>query len=106
MVVGSWVEILGGLIATIYVGYTVGGNYKNGAIHGARVGIILSIISIIFFIGMVGLIFIVGSGANMGAEYAIRLISENILLMIIQIFGTIIIIAIGGVLGVFIKLNY
>lgn len=34
MVLPGW-SIIAYLIATIYVGYTVGGGYSNGAIHGA-----------------------------------------------------------------------
>ncbi len=33
--IGSWGGLIAYLIATIYVGYTVGGDYMNGAIHGA-----------------------------------------------------------------------
>ncbi len=34
-ILGEWGGTIGYLLATIYVGYTVGGDYMNGAIHGA-----------------------------------------------------------------------
>ena len=34
MIVGLFGGAIGFLIATSYVGYTIGGDYKNGAIHG------------------------------------------------------------------------
>ncbi len=34
MIIGLFGGAIGFLIATIYVGYTVDGDYKNGAIHG------------------------------------------------------------------------
>ncbi len=43
-ILGSWGGILTYLIAIIYVGYSVGGDYINCAIHGALVGIIASIV--------------------------------------------------------------
>jgi hypothetical protein len=39
--VGSMIAIL---LATIYVGFAVGGNYKNGAFNGVITGIIIAII--------------------------------------------------------------
>jgi hypothetical protein len=36
---------IGFVIATVYVGYAVGADFKNGALNGMLVGIIISIIS-------------------------------------------------------------
>lgn len=48
----SWfLSVIGYFIATVYVGYSVDGEYINGAIHGALVGVITAIIG-----GILGLI--------------------------------------------------
>ena len=91
----SWGDILGYLIATIFVGYLVGGDYKNGAVHGALVGVDASIIILILsLLGWDGLlasdVIITGLGA---------IIIVIILALIIGgFFGVI-----GGLIGVLIK---
>jgi hypothetical protein len=50
MIVGLFGGAIGFLIATIYFGYIVGGEYKNGAIHGVLVGIFMGIV-----VGIIGI---------------------------------------------------
>lgn len=78
------------ILATIYVGYAIGGNYRNGAINGAIVGVILSII------------------AGILTDYISGILFEGFSFIIVFLFviGAItygIIGAIGGIIGIFIK---
>ncbi len=41
MIIGLFGGAIGFLIATIYVGYSVDGDYKNGAIHESLVGLFM-----------------------------------------------------------------
>jgi Family of unknown function (DUF5518) len=91
----SWGDILGYLIATIFVGYLVGGDYKNGAIHGALVGVDASIIILILsLLGLDGLlasnVIITGLG--------VIIIVIILALIIGGFFGVI-----GGLIGVLLK---
>ena len=91
MIAGSWGEYAGLLLATIYVGFSVSGNYTNGTIHGALVGIIGAAIT--------GIIAIMGFKALVGiVETVIGLDIMIILIIIWAIIG-----AIGGTIGVLIK---
>ncbi len=90
MVAGSWGEYAGLLLATIYVGFSVSGNYVNGTIHGALVGTTGAIIAGIFSImGFKSLLGIVEAAASMDII---------ILIVVWAIIG-----AIGGTIGVIIK---
>jgi hypothetical protein len=71
---------IGFLIATIYVGYMIGGDYLNGAVNGALVGIVAAIV--LFILALIG--FGVASG-----------LPDIIILTVIG--------AIGGVIGVLIR---
>ena len=73
--------IIGFLIATIYVGYVVGGDYVNGAIQGALVGIVAAII--LFILALIG--FGVAAG-----------LTDIIILAIIGAIGGLIGVLIGG----------
>jgi hypothetical protein len=42
---GSVFGFLGFVIAIMYVGYSVGGDLKNGAVHGALIGLILVVMA-------------------------------------------------------------
>lgn len=91
MIAGSWGEYAGLLLATIYVGFSVSGNYTHGTIHGALVGIIGAAIT--------GIIAIMGFKALVGiVETAIGLDILIILIIVWAIIG-----AIGGTIGVLIK---
>ena len=81
---------IGFLLATIYVGYAVGGDYTNGAINGALVGVIAAII--------VGIIVMITSGVL--AE-GFTFILPVLLLMGAVVYG--IVGAVGGIIGIFIK---
>jgi len=91
----SWGDILGYLIATIFVGYSVGGDYKNGAIHGALVGVDAAIIVLILSL--------LGLGALLASNVIITGLEAIIIVIILAliiggIFGVI-----GGIIGVLIK---
>jgi hypothetical protein len=79
------------LLATIYVGYTVGGDWMNGAIHGALVGVVAALVF--------GIIAVIGLGAIFGAGAA----ALGILAILIAIIIDAIIGAIGGAIGVLVK---
>ncbi len=86
---GSWGTTLGFFLAAIYVGYSAGGDYTNGAIHGG-------VMSIIYGIIYWGLLLISGTSG-----YAANL--DPISLLILVFISTIIKGAIGGIIGIFIK---
>ncbi len=91
MIAGSWGEYAGLLLATIYVGFSVNGNYLNGTVHGALVGTVGAIIT--------GIFAIMGFKALVGiVEAAIGLDVMIILIIVWAIIG-----AIGGTIGVIIK---
>jgi hypothetical protein len=91
MISGSWGEYAGVLLATIYVGFSVSGNYTNGTVHGALVGTIGAIIA--------GIFSIMGFKALLGIMEAAGGLDSMILLIIIwAVVG-----AIGGTIGVIIK---
>lgn len=78
------------ILTMIYVGYAVGGIYRNGAFNGVILGVILAIIS------SIGTYYI--SGALVG-EFLDTLPNVLFILAIIySICG-----AIGGIIGIFIK---
>ncbi len=91
MIAGSWGEYAGVFLATIYVGFSVSGNYTNGTVHGALVGIIgAAIAGILSIVGFKALLMIIESAA--GLDVII------ILIVVWAIVG-----AIGGTIGVIIK---
>ncbi len=87
MIAGVWGEYAGLLLATIYVGYSVGGEYTSGIIYGAIVGIIGEI--------MVGILATIGFKVVLGAVVLLDTITQIIIWAIIG--------AIGGIIGVLIK---
>lgn len=90
MIAGSWGEYAGLLLATIYVGFSVSGNYTNGTIHGALVGTMGAIIA--------GILSIMGFKALLGIVEAAVGLDIIILIIVWTIVG-----AIGGTIGVIIK---
>ena len=90
MVAGSWGEYAGLLLATIYVGFSVSGNYTNGTIHGALVGTMGAIIA--------GILSIMGFKVLLGIVEAAVGLDIIILIIVWTIVG-----AIGGTIGVIIK---
>ena len=90
MISGSWGEYAGVLLATIYVGFSVSGNYTNGTIHGALVGTMGAIIA--------GILSIMGFKALLGIVEAAVGLDIIILIIVWTIVG-----AIGGTIGVIIK---
>ncbi|MGB9977884.1 DUF5518 domain-containing protein [Methanobacterium sp.] len=91
MIAGSWGEYAGLLLATIYVGFSVSGNYINGTIHGALVGTIGAVIT--------GILSIMGFKALWGViELAVGLDIIIMLIIVWTIIG-----AIGGTIGAIIK---
>jgi Family of unknown function (DUF5518) len=78
------------ILATIYVGYTVGENWRNGAFNGAIVGIILAII---YFIGAYYF-----SGTLTGFSPSILVLTLLFIIITFGIFGVV-----GGSVGIFIK---
>ena len=91
MIAGSWGEYTGLLLATIYVGFSVSGNYTNGTIYGALVGTIGAAIT--------GILAIMGFKALLGIVEAV--VGLDIIIMLIIAWA--IIGAIGGTIGVIIK---
>ncbi len=85
----SWGDILGYLIATIYVGYSVGGDYTNGAIHGVLVGTVAAVSVIVISLLFLGVLIV-------GFEAVIIVLI--IALIIGAIFGVL-----GGIIGVLVK---
>ncbi len=90
MVAGSWGEYAGLLLATIYAGFSVSGNYTNGTIHGALVGTMGAIIA--------GILSIMGFKVLLGIVEAAVGLDIIILIIVWTIVG-----AIGGTIGVIIK---
>jgi len=90
MVAGSWGEYAGLLLATIYVGFSISGNYTNGTIHGALVGTMGAAIA--------GILSIMGFKAVLGIVEAVIGLDILILIIVWTIVG-----AIGGTIGVVIK---
>ena len=84
---------IGYLLATIYVGYIVSGDYMNGAIHGALVGVIG---------GILGLILTV-IATNFGIELGLTVLGTGIISLIFVVIIDIIVGTAGGVIGILIK---
>ncbi len=84
MVAGDLGGLIAFLLATIYIGYTVGGDYINGAVHG---GLICAIITLIL-----GILTVISIG---------DLVVVNML--VIWVITNFIIGAIGGIIGSLIK---
>lgn len=96
---GHDIYLIGFLMATIYVGYTVGGNYKNGAIHGIVVGVIVAVI--LNIISMILMLHLLEYGvAKFGVITALSPLIKSFLttLAIAGIIGMA-----GGLIGNFIK---
>ncbi|HEX3012870.1 MAG TPA: DUF5518 domain-containing protein, partial [Methanobacterium sp.] len=91
MIAGSWGEYAGLLLATVYVGFSVSGNYKNGTIHGVLVGIIAAAITVILAV--------MGFKALLGITETT--VAPDIMIMLIIVWA--IIGAAGGTIGVIIK---
>ena len=84
-------QIIGYLLATIYVGYSINGNYMNGAIYGAIIGFIGGLVSIIIVGAMYGT-FVVTAGSIMA------LVLQSILYGIIG--------AVGGIIGFIVRVYF
>jgi hypothetical protein len=97
--IGSGEYLIGFLMATIYVGYNISGNYKNGAIHGIIVGgiveVILSIIGIILMLQLLEY-----GVAKFGVITALSPLIKSFATTIV---AGLLIGAIGGLIGAFIK---
>lgn len=78
------------MLATIYVGYATGGNYRNGAFNGVIVGIILAII---YFITAYYF-----SGTVIGVSLVMLVLTLLYIIITFAIFG-----AVGGLIGILIK---
>jgi len=92
---GFLLGLIGIIIATLCVGYSVNKNYKNGAIHGGLAGIIGGIIVLV--IGNIPKIITLSNHSN--SEYIFPLITGTLISIII--FG--LISAICGVIGAYLK---
>jgi hypothetical protein len=89
-VFGAFGGIIEYLLATTVVGYMVGGDYRNGAVHGLLVGIIFALISGIVLMALIG---------GLTEEIMVIIISTAVFRAIsFSIIGLI-----GGIIGVFIK---
>ena len=84
-------QIIGYLLATIYVGYSIDGNYINGAIYGAIIG----------FIG--GLVSLIVTGAIFGT-FVVTTGSLTVLALESILYG--ITGAIGGIIGFIISVYF
>ena len=91
VIAGSWGEYAGLFLATVYVGFSVSGNYTNGTIHGALAGIIGAIITEILVI--------VGFKSLMG----IMEVTAGLDVMLMSIIVWAVVGAIGGTVGAIIK---
>jgi hypothetical protein len=93
----SWGDIFGYLIAALYVGYVVDGNYKNGAIYGMLIGAVAALIVLI--LSLIGL----------GVPYATNVVAAGLMAIITVLIFALVIGAVsgalGGIIGVFIKLR-
>ncbi len=92
MIAGSLGSLIAYLLAAMYIGYTVGGDYKNIAVHG---GLICAILAIIL-----GVFTIITSGVL--AEENIDILVVVVTLLIWAIFNGIIGV-IGSIIGSLIK---
>ena len=91
----SWGDLLGYLIGSVVAAYLVGGNYKNGVIHGVIVGFVSA--AVVLVLGLLGLS--VMYTTNLFLAGWIALTSILILAIVIGgITGTL-----GGIIGILIK---
>ena len=88
---GTIGQIIGYLLATIYVGYSISGNYINGAIYGTIIGFIGGIVSII----IAGTIF---------GTFEVNSASIMVLVLEAVLYG--IVGAVGGILGFIISVYF
>ena len=96
---GSWLYLIGYLIATIYVGYITGGDYKRGVIYGIIVGLIVSIILNVIDMILMSQLLEYGI-TKFGVITALSPLIENFVLTVVIAFITG---AVGGLIGVFIR---
>lgn len=92
---GSLLGLIGIIIATLCVGYSVDRDYKNGAIHGALAGFIGGIIAI----NIDNIIKIIIFSGHTITEYGLPMITGTLIGIIIYGFTG----AICGAIGAFIK---
>jgi hypothetical protein len=92
MFAGALGGIIAYLLTTIYIGYKVGGDYRNGAVHGAIVGFVAY--SLVHIIG--GIVIVINTGVLSGGFDFLVIVSIGVILAGIE--G-----AIGGSIGVLIK---
>lgn len=91
----SWGDLMGYLIGSAVVAYLVGGNYKNGAVHGIIVGFLG--VAVVLVVGLMGMS--VANATNLFLDVGIALATVMIITIIIgAITG-----AIGGIIGILIK---
>jgi len=82
------------ILAAIFVGYWIGGNYNVGAINGAIMGVIIAILNEIALYSVLWIY--VGGFGSFGNPLSFIILAMTIISL--GIFG-----AIGGVIGIFIK---
>lgn len=87
--IGQFGAFTGLILASIYVGYTVGGNYTNGAVNSAAVGVLSEIIVITLLVTVFG---------DIPARFVDILTFFIMGALINGIIG-----AFGGIIGIFIK---
>lgn len=89
IIAGAWGITLGFFMAAIYVGYSAGGDYINGAIHSGIMAVIYSIIysTLLLILGSAG------DASNLGP----------VDLIILVLISTLIKGVIGGNIGIYIK---
>lgn len=91
---GPWGGYLGIFLAGVVSVYMLETDYKNGAIHGAIIGVLTALVFII-------LLFIVAA-AN-GEPVGLYLVGGGIITVLITMIAYGVIVGIGGITGVFAK---
>jgi len=91
----SWGDLLGYLIGSVVVAYMVGGDYKNGAIHGVIVGLVAAVVVLI--LSLFGLSVVYTNNLFLAGWIALT----SILILAIVIGG--ITGAFGGIIGILLK---
>jgi hypothetical protein len=93
----SWGDLLGYLVGSIFVGYSVAGNYKVGAFHGMIVGVFAA--AVVLLLSLLG----------WGGLYATYVVAAGgmaiVTVLIFAIILGVIVGAVGGIIGVYIKVK-